>query len=77
MTVKVDIRHMCGCGFSTRDIDSAVAHCNSTSHTLTTSGTICPKGEPKVVKLAKPRVATHEPAMPAEFENLRKKLGKG
>lgn len=77
MEIKVDIRHECGCGFSTRDIDKAVAHCSDTGHTLTISGTISLKEERKSTKPAKTRAVPKEPATTGEFENLRKRLAGG
>lgn len=77
MAIKVDTSYKCGCGFSTRDIDKAVAHCKGTGHTLFTQGTISPEKEPKVAKPQKTRVVSEEPATVGEFANLRKKLTGG
>jgi len=77
MAIRVDINHRCGCGFLTRDIDKAVAHCKDTGHTLTTSGTISPEVEHKVAKPGRTRVILERPATVEEFAGLRKKLTGG
>lgn len=79
MTVKVDIKHVCGCGFSTRDIDRAVTHCNGTGHSMSVYGTISPE-TPGATKPTKTRTVVDDKAAvkvfksPGEFEGLRNKL---
>lgn len=77
MAVKVDIKYGCGCGFSTRDVDRAAAHCKSTSHTLSISGTVGLEVESKATKPTRRAAALREPAKTEEFENLREKLKGG
>lgn len=37
----VNIKYACGCGFSTNDLEKAIAHVEKTGHTLTSiTGTI-------------------------------------
>jgi len=77
MAIKVDTNYKCGCGFSSRDIDKAVAHCKGTGHILFIQGTIGPEKEHKVAKSEKTRVVSKEPATVEEFAGLRKKLAGG
>ena len=42
---KVDIRHACGCGYTTSNLEEAVKHANERKHTLTVLGTIRPESK--------------------------------
>lgn len=78
---KVDIGYKCGCGFSTKNLEEAANHCDTTSHTITILGAVSPESPNKATKPRLTRTATGKPTSvapaPKEFENLRSKLRGG
>lgn len=75
---KVNIYYGCGCGFRTRDLSEATAHCDASGHLLTISGTISPEVARKAATSTTRRVATVAgSAQPEGFEGLRSKLRGG
>jgi len=74
---KVSIDYGCGCGFRTRDLSEATAHCDASGHALTISGAISPEVTPKAITPTTRRVAKSTVAEPKEFEDLRSKLRGG
>ncbi len=66
---RVSINHNCGCGFTTRHLEEAIAHSDAQKHTLTVLGTITGRR----VIVAADRVIPID----TEFGSLRNKLGKG
>lgn len=74
---KVNISYGCGCGFRTRDLSEATAHCDASGHLLTISGTVSPEVARKAAVPTTRRVAKPTVAEPKGFEDLRSKLRGG
>lgn len=75
---KVNINYGCGCGFRTRDLSEATAHCDASGHVLSISGTVSPEVAPKAtVPMTRRGAIVAGSAQPKGFEDLRSKLRGG
>lgn len=78
---KVEVLASCGCGYSTRDLEKAKSHSETTFHKMTIFGSVTTPKPPKVVLTATTKTHVLTPVKVEsvnmnQFQDLKALIGK-